>query len=127
MESLSRGVRKPDAIRRTSESFKKGGIAEEATWVARKQKQEIDLLFDHYEKLLKARGDTYDSLVRNAYGTAANYRQFADRLRKAEDEVTRAVMQEFGHKEGYLEIVARIEEAVGSLREEKFRRIFHRP
>lgn len=61
--------------------------------IRQKQLKEMDLLIDHYRKLLEAEGKDYASLMKNAYHTRETYNAFLARLKQAESEVNRAAQQ----------------------------------
>ena len=71
-----------------------GGIYSEK--IRREQLKEIDLLFDHYCRLLNSEGDDYDSLVFNAYRTPDELADFFVRLQKAEESVGRSAQDTLG-------------------------------
>ena len=71
-----------------------GGIYSDE--IRQEQLKEIDLLFDHYCRLLTSAGDNYDSLVFNAYQTPERLVNFYERLQKAEDGVGRAAQNTLG-------------------------------
>jgi hypothetical protein len=71
-----------------------GGIYSEQ--IRREQLKEIDLLADHYCKLLNSEGDDYDSLVFNAYRTPDELADFFERLQAAEENVGRAAYDTLG-------------------------------
>ncbi|MGD8725937.1 MAG: NF038143 family protein [Desulfobacterales bacterium] len=64
--------------------------------IRREQLKEIDLLVDHYRRLLNSEGADYDSLVFNAYRTPQRLADFFDRLQKAEQSVGRAAHNTLG-------------------------------
>jgi hypothetical protein len=64
--------------------------------IRREQLKEIDLLVDHYHRLLNSEGDDYDSLVFNAYRTPQRLADFFERLQKAEERVGRAAQSTLG-------------------------------
>jgi hypothetical protein len=64
--------------------------------IRREQLKEIDLLIDHYCKLLNSEGDNYDSLVFNAYRTPHGLTDFFERLQEAEEDVARAAHNTLG-------------------------------
>jgi RNA processing factor Prp31 len=64
--------------------------------IRREQLKEIDLLVDHYCRLLNSEGDDYDSLVFNAYRTPQQLTDFFEQLRKAEESVGRAAHNTLG-------------------------------
>ncbi|UCF83374.1 MAG: NF038143 family protein [Desulfobacteraceae bacterium] len=65
----------------------------------RSQITTVDLLVDHYERLLKANGDSYYYLIENAYTSRANYEAFLSRLTSAENEVDRTIIETLGETE----------------------------
>ena len=91
--------------------------------IRQEQIKEIDLLIDHYHRLLQAEGSDYDDLVRHAYGHRADYTTFTDRLKNAEKEVARAARQTLGAKADTA-MAARIEEAADVARKAEIDRIF---
>ena len=64
--------------------------------IRRQQLKEIDLLIDHYSKLLNAEGRDYASLVTNAYQSATQYNSFFSQLKLAETEVMGAARRTLG-------------------------------
>lgn len=63
------------------------------------QMAEINLLIDHYSKLLNAEGKSYDALVKNAYQTRRDYEVFLQQLTSAEKEIDRAALELLPGKE----------------------------
>ena len=61
--------------------------------IRQKQLKEMDLLIDHYRKLLEAEGKDHASMVKNVYHTRENYHAFLARLKQAEKEVNIAAQQ----------------------------------
>jgi hypothetical protein len=64
--------------------------------IRREQLKEIDLLFDHYCRLMNSEGDDYNSLVFNAYRTPDRLADFFMQLQDAEDRVGRAAHSTLG-------------------------------
>lgn len=64
--------------------------------IRREQLKEIDLLVDHYSRLLNSQGNDYDSLVLNAYQAPDRLADFFERLQQAEDSVGRAAHNTLG-------------------------------
>ena len=64
--------------------------------IRREQLKEIDLLIDHYSRLLNSQGNDYDSLVLNAYQAPDRLADFFERLQEAEDSVGRAAHSTLG-------------------------------
>lgn len=101
-------------------SVKNGIYVEE---IRKKQIGEIDLLIDHYCKLLRVDGNDYSSLVINAYKSLEKYTDFLLQLKKVEKEVNLAAMQTLGAKTDS-GIVSKIEEAVNRIRMATAQNIF---
>lgn len=101
-------------------SVKEGVYSEE---IRQKQLKEIDLLIDHYCKLLEAEGKDYASLVINAYQRQKDYSTFLRQLKDAEKQVTNAARQTLGAKTDP-EIVFRMEEATDRVRMAEAEKIF---
>jgi type II secretory pathway predicted ATPase ExeA len=55
--------------------------------------EQINLLMDHYIRLLQAEGDHYPKIVRNAYKTRDSFMGYLQRLAAAEQEVNGAVAE----------------------------------
>ena len=64
--------------------------------IRREQLKEIDLLVDHYCRLLNSEGEDYDSLVFNAYRTPQRLTDYFEQLQKAEESVGRAAHNTLG-------------------------------
>lgn len=63
------------------------------------QMAEVNLLIDHYLKLLETEGNNYESLVKNAYKTRDQYKAFLHQLTSVEREIDRAVIVTLGETE----------------------------
>ncbi len=92
--------------------------------IRRKQMNEINLLLDHYLKLLGAEGKSYETLVKDAYQTRDNYEAFLHELAPVERAVNRAAIQTVGASETAHELVSRMEQATGRIRTEQAEKIF---
>ena len=64
--------------------------------IRQQQLIEMDLLIDHYSRLLNAAGKDYVSLVTHVYQTAAAYSSFLEALKAAEKEVMSAAHRTLG-------------------------------
>lgn len=64
--------------------------------IRQQQLAEVDLLIDHYSRLLNAPGKDYASLVKNVYQSAAEYSSFLEALKAAEKEVMSAAHRTLG-------------------------------
>jgi hypothetical protein len=86
--------------------------------IRQQQIKEIDLLVDHYCKLMQVEGDDYAALVVNAYQTRADYTGFQDQLTSAERRVTQAARETLGQKTDD-KMAARIEKAADRFRRQE--------
>jgi hypothetical protein len=91
--------------------------------IRQQQMNEIELLFDHYRKLLGAKGEDYVALVRKAYGSRPNYFIFHERLKSAEKKVSDAARQTLGSKAD-VDALLRIENATEEVRQSRIEKIF---
>jgi hypothetical protein len=90
----------------------------------RKHMDVIDLLVDHYSRLLHAEGDNYPGLIKEAYQARESYETYLQRLSAAEQEVDQAIAEIRGQ-----EIVERLrmeQVQVTELRTKEVNRIFSR-
>ncbi len=92
--------------------------------IRQRQLKEIDLLFDHYHKLLSAEGDDYDALTRSAYGSRQTYLIFHHQLVAAEKSVSEAARHTLGSKAD-LNALLRIEKATEDVRQSRIEKIFN--
>jgi len=89
-----------------------------------KQMNEINLLLDHYLKLLEAEGKSYESLVKDAYQAQDNYAAFLHELTLAEKQVNRTALQTVGTTEEASELISGMERATERIRAEEAEKIF---
>jgi hypothetical protein len=59
----------------------------------------VELLIDHYRKLLPADGTSYDDLVKNAYAKQEEYEAYLDQLTSVEDRIDEAIIEKFEQSE----------------------------
>jgi hypothetical protein len=71
--------------------------------LAHSQKQAVDLLTDHYCKLLNADGDSHNELIENAYISRDAYEGHVRELALAEKEIDRAIIEIMGNNEKLME------------------------
>lgn len=64
--------------------------------LVRAQKETVDLLIDHYVKLLQAEGESYDDLIQNAYSSRETFEIHLREMTAAENEVDRAILARVG-------------------------------
>ena len=91
--------------------------------IRQKQMREMELLLDHYFRLLNAEGKDYASMVKHAYRTRQNFAQFVKELEGIEKEVNRAASQTVGTASAP-DIVSKMEETTGRLRAAQVDTIF---
>ena len=91
--------------------------------IRQRQLKEIDLLIDHYCRLLQAEGKDYASLVTNAYKNKENYTTFLGQLKGTEEEVKLAAMDTLGTQTPP-EAISRMEEATDRVRMAVAEKIF---
>lgn len=91
--------------------------------IRQRQLKEIDLLIDHYCRLLQAEGKDYASLVANAYKSKENYTTFLGQLKGTEEEVKLAAMDTLGTQTPP-EAISRMEEATDRVRMAVAEKIF---
>jgi hypothetical protein len=91
--------------------------------IRRQQLKEIDLLVDHFTRLLNAAGKDYASLVIHAYQTAADYSSFLEALKSAENEVMGAARRTLGDQTD-METAAKIESITANMRTAEVKKIF---
>ena len=91
--------------------------------IRQEQLLEIDLLIDHYYRLLQTDGSDYDDLVRKAYGSRIAYSNYVDRLKEAEKAVSRAARETLGANADTA-MAARIEDAAHRIRMAEIDRLF---
>ncbi len=91
--------------------------------IRRHQLKEIDLLIDHYRKMLNAEGLDYAALVTSVYPSAAEYRSFFDQLKLAENEVMQAAQRTLGSQSDSA-AAEKIESITESMRAAEVNKIF---
>jgi len=94
-----------------------------STKIRQKQMKEMELLIDHYGRLLEAEGKDYPSMARNAYRTRENYVAFLEELEEAEKEVYQAATQTVKTSSAR-EIASKMEEATARVRRAELDRLF---
>jgi hypothetical protein len=91
--------------------------------IRQKQLKEMDLLIDHYTRLLEAEGKNFPPMVRNAYRTREGYAAFLRELEEAEKEVYQAATQTVKTSSAR-EIASKMEEATARIRRAELDRLF---
>jgi hypothetical protein len=60
------------------------------------QKETVDLLMDHYVKLLQAEGESYYDLIEHAYSSRENFETHLQQIAAAENKVDQAILARAG-------------------------------
>jgi hypothetical protein len=84
----------------------------------------MNVLVDHYQDLLAAEGENYDTLVRKAYRTRTNYLLTLNRLNTVEKEFYAAIKPKLAPAEGTADIIATIEKESQRLRRDLAEQVF---
>jgi hypothetical protein len=92
--------------------------------VCEKQLKEIEILHKHFLRLLKARGKTYESLIKSGYNRGGDFRLFLNTLTKAENEVNRYVLKIYQTSDHAKDITKKMEDTIYRFREQDFRNFF---
>lgn len=72
----------------------------------------VHCLVEHYIKLIQANGESYNDLVKNAYGLQGNYEIYLDQLASLEKEFSLAVSKKLGDMNDiYNKLITEHEEA----------------
>lgn len=91
--------------------------------IRREQMKEIDLLINHYLKLLESDGDDYMSFVAGAYPDGQSYTIFLEQLLATEKKVNLAAQQTLGDRADTATL-SRIEAATERIRMAEVEKIF---
>ena len=91
--------------------------------IRQEQLKEIDLLIDHYCRLLTGTGKDYPALAISAYPQRDAYVDFEKKLTRAEKNVADAARKTLGTKTDPV-MAARIEEAMDAVRKVEVEKIF---
>lgn len=92
--------------------------------IQKKQMEEIDLLLDHFGRLLTADGRSHSTMVKNAYGTEEDYLRFLDCLGRAEKEVNAEALKTIQGAEIEEKTTREMEMAVQKIRRATAKEIF---
>ena len=89
-----------------------------------RQTEEMNLLIEHYARLLNAEGNSYHSLVRNAYATRGNYQAHLSQLASVEKELDQAITEIRGETKDLWKRLLAERTQVEELREKEVNKIF---
>ena len=100
-QNISNGRSRKEVVLRASEAIEAwlnsvGLYSEE---LQKRQMEAVQLLIDHYGTLMSAQGDSYYSLIENAYTDRGNYEAYLSRIVSAEQEVDGAILEKLGETE----------------------------
>lgn len=95
---INSGEDKENRLSRAEEAIKEwlNSLKLYSQGLHRNQMEVIVLLIEHYSRLLNTDGDTYNSLVKNAYNNRENYEAYLSRLASLEKEVDLAIIEKLG-------------------------------
>jgi hypothetical protein len=85
----------------------------------RSQMEAVQLLIDHYGTLMSAQGDSYYSLIENAYHDRRDCEAYVSRIAAAEQEVDRAILERLGETELLREKLHAEQREVARMREKE--------
>jgi hypothetical protein len=91
--------------------------------IRQKQMREVELLLDHYYRLLNAEGKDYGAMVKHAYRTRQDFVAFVKELEGIEKEVNRAASQTVKTPSAP-DIIIKMEEATARFRAAEVENIF---
>jgi len=86
----------------------------------------IDLLIDHYSRLLHAEGNDYPDLIKDAYKVRESYKAYLHRLSTAEQAVDHAISEIRGEVKEIMEQLQMEQVQVTELRTKEVNRVFSR-
>lgn len=84
----------------------------------------MSVLVDHYRDLMAAEGESYDTLVRNAYGTRVNHLLILNKLNAVEKDFYAAIKPRLAAAEGAADIISAMEKESQRLRRELAEQVF---
>jgi hypothetical protein len=84
----------------------------------------VNLLIDHYLKILDARGSSYALLIKDAYKNRESYLAYLDRLTAAEKEVDRKLLDQWGRNEKLREKLLAEQQQVEKCRKKMLDQLF---
>jgi hypothetical protein len=87
----------------------------------------IDVLTEHYSKLLKAEGDTFYLLIENAYKNRDNFKVFIDQITAAEKAVDEKVIEKLGGNEKVKEKISAEQQQIDKRRQKILDDTFQQP
>lgn len=94
-QSILNGVKKSSVTGRIENEIKKklNALYISSPDLVKAYHNLVQLLIDHYKKLLCAEGNTYEDLVENAYTRRSSFEAFINKLEKAENRLARIMIE----------------------------------
>jgi plasmid maintenance system killer protein len=127
LDMIRRGQSKEDALaqikNKTNDILASDKEGVYSIKIRQRQMREIDLIIDHYYKLLNAEGKDYATMVKNTYKDREDYAAFIAQLEQVEEEVIRAATQTVKTSSAS-GIASKIEETTDRVRAAEIERIF---
>ncbi len=122
-EMAANNISKKEMMRRFREQASQFGETEE---LQEYQALEMDILLDHFYKLLTAKGETFAELLRSAYGSRKQFERFVEKLQDAERKIAQAALKNLDEldMESAQEVASNMEEATAKLRKKDAQEIF---
>ena len=90
----------------------------------RAQKETVELLIDHYVRLLRANGESYYDLIQNAYSSRPGFEAYLREITAVENKVDRAILVRAGDKPALKEKLQREAQQVEKRRHKIMEDIF---
>jgi hypothetical protein len=84
----------------------------------------VDLLTDHYSRLLSAVGDNYHQLIKNAYQNRESFKMYLDQITAAEKEVDSEITQKLAENQKLQEKLLTEEKQVQMRRQKIMDQVF---
>ncbi|MGD2269200.1 MAG: NF038143 family protein [Desulfobacterales bacterium] len=84
----------------------------------------VNLLTDHYLKILNTQGNSYALLIKDAYKNRESYLAYLDRLTAAEKEVDRKILEKWGRNEKLREKLLAEQQQVEKCRKKMLDQLF---
>lgn len=91
-----------------------------------KQVKVINIFKKHYRKMLPSSGHTYAELLHKTYPQPQHYREFVREINQGEKELNEYLANHVHDSEESREVVQRMQERCGQLREEEIRFFYER-
>ncbi len=89
-----------------------------------KQIAEVKVLKDHYARLLREQGSSYQALIKKAYKNSGEYRLFLNKLAKAEEDVHDSVLRAYHSTDEAQAVTKKMQSTTFALREEEIKTFF---